>query len=123
MDDPSKQMYPMPLQASNKNNVEVGRIRQNLVYGKYGLDLFVCGDQLLRGAALNAVLIAEYLEAPFDKQFSPSRSHPLLNNWAVGFLKYKTIWKSQKYCTVVGCQVLTVVGIVVGTALILQKHR
>ena len=39
--------------------VQVGRIRQNIVFGDNGLDLFVCGDQLLRGAALNAVLIAE----------------------------------------------------------------
>ena len=40
-------------------DVEVGRIRQSLVFGDRGLDLFVSGDQLLRGAALNAVLIAE----------------------------------------------------------------
>ena len=37
----------------------VGRIRKNDVFGDNGLDFFVCGDQLLRGAALNAVLIAE----------------------------------------------------------------
>ena len=37
----------------------VGRIRNSLVYEPCGLDLFVSGDQLLRGAALNAVLIAE----------------------------------------------------------------
>jgi len=40
-------------------NVQVGRVRRSEVFGDYGLDLFVCGDQLLRGAALNAVLIAE----------------------------------------------------------------
>ena len=49
----------MPVTASGKDNVEVGRIRQSLVFGDRGLELFVCGDQLLRGAALNAVLIAE----------------------------------------------------------------
>lgn len=38
---------------------QVGRIRENDVFGDHGLDLFVCGDQLLRGAALNAVVIAE----------------------------------------------------------------
>ena len=38
---------------------QVGRLRKNDVFGDYGLDLFVVGDQLLRGAALNAVLIAE----------------------------------------------------------------
>lgn len=59
MDDPSTKSYPMPLTASCSHDVEVGRIRQSLVFGEHGLDLFVCGDQLLRGAALNAVLIAE----------------------------------------------------------------
>ncbi len=51
--------YPMPLTASGQYDVEVGRIRQNLVFGEHGLDFFVCGDQLLKGAALNAVQIAE----------------------------------------------------------------
>jgi aspartate-semialdehyde dehydrogenase len=59
VDDPSKNVYPMPLNASTKYDVEVGRVRKNDVFGENGLDLFVCGDQLLRGAALNAVLIAE----------------------------------------------------------------
>ncbi|HWG84326.1 MAG TPA: Asd/ArgC dimerization domain-containing protein, partial [Deinococcales bacterium] len=54
--------YPMPLTASGKHPVEVGRIRSSLVFDG-GLDLFVCGDQLLKGAALNAVQIAEYLHA------------------------------------------------------------
>lgn len=58
-DDPSKNLYPMPITASTKYDVEVGRLRPNDVFGDYGLDMFVVGDQLLRGAALNAVLIAE----------------------------------------------------------------
>ena len=58
-DDTSKNLYPMPMTATKKYDVEVGRLRKNDVFGDYGLDLFVCGDQLLRGAALNAVLIAE----------------------------------------------------------------
>merc|ERR1711988_1519539 len=58
-DEPSKNLYPMPLTASKKYDVEVGRLRKNDVFGENGLDLFVCGDQLLRGAALNAVIIAE----------------------------------------------------------------
>jgi aspartate-semialdehyde dehydrogenase len=62
LDDPAAKLYPMPLTASGKYNVEVGRIRQSLVFDG-GLDLFVCGDQLLKGAALNAVQIAEYLQA------------------------------------------------------------
>lgn len=61
-DDISNRVYPMPLTATRKYNVEVGRIRNNPVFGEYGLDFFVCGDQLLRGAALNAVEIAESLE-------------------------------------------------------------
>ena len=43
--------------------VEAGRIRANPVFGEHGLDLFLCGDQLLKGAALNAVQIAERLPA------------------------------------------------------------
>jgi len=58
-DDPEHKAYPMPLTATGAYDVEVGRIRSNLVFGDHGLEFFVCGDQLLRGAALNAVLIAE----------------------------------------------------------------
>ncbi|WP_019586349.1 aspartate-semialdehyde dehydrogenase [Deinococcus apachensis] len=61
-DDPGAKLYPMPLTASGKYDVEVGRIRSSLVF-EGGLDLFVAGDQLLKGAALNAVQIAEYLQA------------------------------------------------------------
>jgi aspartate-semialdehyde dehydrogenase len=60
VDDPEKLEYPMPLNATKKYNVEVGRIRSSLVF-ENGLDFFVCGDQLLKGAALNAVQIAELL--------------------------------------------------------------
>ena len=60
-DDPEGKLYPMPLTASGKYDVEVGRIRQSLVF-EGGIDLFVSGDQLLKGAALNAVQIAEYLQ-------------------------------------------------------------
>ncbi len=59
VDDPDMQHYPMPLTASEAFDVEVGRIRKNDVFGDFGLDFFVCGDQLLRGAAYNAVRIAE----------------------------------------------------------------
>jgi aspartate-semialdehyde dehydrogenase len=52
-------LYPMPITSTNQFDVEVGRIRESLVFQPNGLDLFVSGDQLLRGAALNAVLIAE----------------------------------------------------------------
>ncbi len=57
-DNPAEKVYPMPLTASGKYEVEVGRIRKSLVFD-HGVEFFVCGDQLLRGAALNAVLIAE----------------------------------------------------------------
>jgi len=70
-DEPANKKYPMPLNASTKYAVEVGRIRQNLVFGDNGLEFFVCGDQLLRGAALNAVLIAEALMEPVGKAFTP----------------------------------------------------
>lgn len=58
-DDVENKIYPMPITATGKYDVEVGRIRQSLVFGEYGIDFFVAGDQLLRGAALNAVEIAE----------------------------------------------------------------
>lgn len=58
-DDIENNVYPMPLTASEKYDVEVGRIRQNLVFEKNGIEFFVCGDQILKGAALNAVQIAE----------------------------------------------------------------
>jgi len=61
-DDIENNLYPMPITATKKYDVEVGRIRQNLVFGDYGLEFFVCGDQLLKGAALNAVQIAEVLQ-------------------------------------------------------------
>jgi len=61
IDDPKQLQYPTPVVASEKFDVQVGRIRQSLVFGKNGLELFVCGDQLLKGAALNAVQIAECL--------------------------------------------------------------
>lgn len=59
VDNLAASKYPMPVNASGKFDVEVGRIRQNLVFGEHGLEFFVCGDQLLRGAALNAVMIAK----------------------------------------------------------------
>ena len=59
VDDPSSLSYPMPSSATGQYDVEVGRVRKSLVFGDYGLEFFVCGDQLLRGAALNAVLVAE----------------------------------------------------------------
>lgn len=61
VDDPENFNLPMPLTATRQFDVEVGRIRQNLVFNKNGLDFFVCGDQLLKGAALNTVQIAEIL--------------------------------------------------------------
>jgi aspartate-semialdehyde dehydrogenase len=61
VDDPDKLLYPMPMNTTGKWDVEVGRMRQSLIFGKNGLEFFVSGDQLLRGAALNAVLIGEKL--------------------------------------------------------------
>ena len=59
VDAPEKLLYPMPSTATGKYDIEVGRIRKSLVFGDYGLEFFVSGDQLLRGAALNAVLVGE----------------------------------------------------------------
>lgn len=59
VDNVNKLEYPMPLTATGQYDVEVGRVRKSLIFGDNGLEFFVCGDQLLRGAALNAVLVAE----------------------------------------------------------------
>jgi aspartate-semialdehyde dehydrogenase len=59
VDNPDKYEYPMPITATGQDDVEVGRLRKSLVFGDYGLEFFVSGDQLLRGAALNAVLVGE----------------------------------------------------------------
>ena len=62
VDDPEKKLYPMPVDATEKYDVLAGRIRQDISRNdKRGLDIFVSGDQLLKGAALNAVQIAELL--------------------------------------------------------------
>lgn len=52
--------FPMPIDASGKDEVLVGRIRQDLSHPA-GLELWLCGDQIRKGAALNAVQIAELL--------------------------------------------------------------
>ncbi|MEW6355603.1 MAG: aspartate-semialdehyde dehydrogenase [Planctomycetota bacterium] len=60
VDDPQKCVYPMPLDATNQDDVLVGRIRRDTSI-EHGLDIWISGDQLLKGAALNAVQIAEKL--------------------------------------------------------------
>ena len=66
VDDIQNNQYPMPINASEKYDVEVGRIRQNLVFGEKGIEFFVSGDQILKGAALNAVQIGEVLVEKFN---------------------------------------------------------
>ncbi len=62
VDDPANQRYPMPIDATNQDNILVGRIRRDISReDNRGLDIFVSGDQVLKGAALNAVQIAELL--------------------------------------------------------------
>lgn len=62
VDDPLNGGYPMPLDATAKYDVLAGRIRQDISRNdRKGIDMFISGDQLLRGAALNAVEIAEHL--------------------------------------------------------------
>ena len=62
VDDPATKLYPMPVEAAEQYDVRVGRIRQDISRGdRRGLEIFVSGDQVLKGAALNAVQIAELL--------------------------------------------------------------
>ena len=60
MDDPANKVYPMPLFLAGKDDVYVGRIRKDLA-NENGLTFWIVGDQIKKGAALNAVQIAEYL--------------------------------------------------------------
>ncbi len=62
VDDPAHQQYPMPLFTAGKDDIYVGRIREDLA-NPNGLTFWLSGDQIKKGAALNAVQIAEYLVA------------------------------------------------------------
>ena len=59
-DCPDDKIYPMPVLTSNQDIVFVGRIRRDLV-NENGINLWCCGDQVRKGAATNAVQIAELL--------------------------------------------------------------
>ena len=59
-DEPNEKIYPMPILTSNQDIVYVGRIRRDLV-NENGINLWCCGDQVRKGAATNAVQIAELL--------------------------------------------------------------
>lgn len=61
-DDPQNGIYPMPLYVADKDDVFVGRIRKDLANDN-GITLWAVGDQIRKGAALNAVQIAEYLKS------------------------------------------------------------
>ena len=60
VDDPQNYVYPMPLESAGKDDIYVGRIRKDLA-DENGTTLWLTGDQIRKGAALNAVQIAEYL--------------------------------------------------------------
>ena len=64
LDDIAKLQYPMPYYASEKDEVFVGRIRRDFSQGKT-LNMFIVADNLRKGAATNAVQIAEYLQKKF----------------------------------------------------------
>ena len=59
-DDPTQASYPMPLESAGHDDIYVGRIRKDLADDN-GMTLWLTGDQIRKGAALNAVQIAEYL--------------------------------------------------------------
>ncbi len=68
--------FPMPMEASGKDEVLVGRIRQDISHA-CGLELWLCGDQIRKGAALNAVQIAELL---IEKNLLHSSSAAYVSN-------------------------------------------
>ena len=63
VDDPAALAYPMPLDTSDQDLIYVGRIREDISApdGTCSLSFWCCGDQIRKGAATNAVQIAEYL--------------------------------------------------------------
>jgi aspartate-semialdehyde dehydrogenase len=62
VDDRAKNYFPMPVDASGQDDVLVGRIRRDLSDPSgHSISMFVAADQLLKGAALNAIQIAELL--------------------------------------------------------------
>ena len=63
VDDPANKRYPMPLDTSDQDLVYVGRIRRDLTSQTGGIALWCCGDQIRKGAATNAVQIAQLLIA------------------------------------------------------------
>ena len=65
VDDLASKAYPMPLDTSDQDIVFVGRIRDDLTDEK-GLSLWCCGDQIRKGAATNAIQIAELLLGDAD---------------------------------------------------------
>ena len=62
VDNPAEKVYPMPLDAAGKDPVFVGRLRKDLA-NPNGLTFWIVGDQIKKGAALNAVQIAQYMLA------------------------------------------------------------
>jgi len=64
LDEPEKMLFPTPMDVSGEDLVLVGRIRQDTTV-PHGLSMFVVGDNLRKGAALNAVQIAEVLQKQY----------------------------------------------------------
>ncbi len=60
VDDPAKQLYPLATDAAGKPDVFVGRLRRDLRFER-GLNMWIVSDNLLKGAARNAVQIAEHI--------------------------------------------------------------
>lgn len=67
LDDPVAKVYPMPLDIAHRDPVYVGRLRKDIADAK-GLTFWIVGDQIKKGAALNAVQIAQWMIA-HGKQF------------------------------------------------------
>ena len=59
-DDPKNNIYPMPIDAHGKDEVFVGRLRRDL-FAEKSLNMWIVADNLRKGAATNAVQIAEYM--------------------------------------------------------------
>ncbi len=58
MEDFENNRFPMPIDVTGRNSIAVGRVRQD-ISNENALELWLCGDQIRKGAALNAIQIAE----------------------------------------------------------------
>ena len=104
VDDPANLQYPMPLETAGKDDVYVGRVRKDLADDN-GLTFWLSGDQIRKGAALNAVQIAEYLiKVGNVKQQFLLRDDSKTNNPSLPVLAHGSFGHQPEQAFLAGCR-------------------